>query len=137
MNSLSYRIAPLQSVYVDTSPFWEAAAKKSLVIQFCCDTEQFQHYPRPVSIFSGSRNLKWKAVRGAGAIYALTTVRIPGPGLEGRLPLAVATVQLDEGVRMIANIIESDPKLIEIGKRVSVAWDPLADGRFYPAFRLV
>ncbi len=137
MTVLSPRTAPLPNVYVDTSPFWEAAANKSLLIQFCRDTKKFQHYPRPVSIFTGSRNLEWKAVRGAGAIYALTTVRIPGPGLEGRLPLAVATVQLDEGVRMIANIIESDPKLIEIGKRVCVAWDPLADGRFYPAFRLI
>jgi uncharacterized OB-fold protein len=131
----SKRPAPQPNVYVDTKPFWEAAARKELVIQYCKDTGKFQHYPRPVSIYTGSRNLEWRKVSGKGTIYACTTIRIPGPGLDGRLPLPVATVELDEGVRMIANIIESEPARIAIGRRVEIAWDPLDKG-FYPAFRL-
>jgi uncharacterized protein len=131
----SKRPAPQPNVYVDTMPFWEAAARKELVIQYCKDTGKFQHYPRPVSIYTGSRNLEWRKVAGKGTIYACTTIRIPGPGLDGRLPLPVATVELDEGVRMIANIIASDPAKIAVGRRVELAWDPLDKG-FYPAFKL-
>jgi uncharacterized OB-fold protein len=69
-------------------------------------------------------------------IYAFTVVRIPGPGLDGRLPLCVATVELDEGVRMIANILDCAPEDLAIGKRVKLAWDTIADGKRYPAFTL-
>jgi uncharacterized OB-fold protein len=64
-------------------------------------------------------------------------IRIPGPGLDGRLPLPVATVELDEGVRMIANIIETDAGDIKVGARVELAWDMMADGFKYPAFKVV
>ena len=129
------RPAPQSNVYVDTTPFWEAAARKELVLQYCKDTGRFQHYPRPVSIYTGSRNLEWRKVSGKGTIYAHTTIRIPGPGLEGRLPLPVATVELDEGVRIIANIVDSNPADIAIGRRVELAWDNLDKGQHYPAFK--
>lgn len=130
------RPVPKANVYVDTAPFWEAATRKELVLQYCEDTGRFQHYPRPVSIYTGSRNLSWRKVSGKGTVYAHTTVRIPGPGLDGRLPLAVATVELEEGVRIIANIIDSDADAIAIGAAVELTWDSLDDGKYYPAFKL-
>ncbi|HRF08262.1 MAG TPA: OB-fold domain-containing protein [Xanthobacteraceae bacterium] len=131
------RMAPRPNVYVNTDPFWEAAQKRELVVQYCKDSGQFQHYPRPVSIYTGKRNLEWRKVSGKGKIYAHTTIRIPGPGLDGRLPLPVATVELDEGVRMIANIIETDAADITVGARVEVAWDKITDDFVYPAFKVV
>ncbi|MGE0338704.1 MAG: Zn-ribbon domain-containing OB-fold protein [Xanthobacteraceae bacterium] len=131
------RMAPKPNVYVNTDPFWQAAQKGELVIQYCKDSGKYQHYPRPVSIYTGKRNLEWRKVSGKGAIYAHTMIRIPGPGLDGRLPLPVATVELDEGVRMIANIIETDAGDIKIGARVEVAWDKITDDFQYPAFKVV
>lgn len=131
------RVPPRANVYVNTDPFWQAAQRRELVMQYCRDTGKFQHYPRPVSIYTGKRNLEWRKVSGKGVIYACTTIRIPGPGLEGRLPLPVATVELDEGVRIIANIIESDHADIKIGARVEVAWDKITDDFVYPAFKVV
>lgn len=131
------RPIPKPSVYVDTKPFWDGAKQGKLVLQFCLDTKQFQHYPRPVSIFTGSRNLEWREVTGKGTIYACTVIRVPGPGLEGRLPLSVVTVELDEGVRIIGNVLNVDPDTVAIGQRVEVAWDRLADDVQYPAFNVV
>ena len=130
------RPAPQPGVYVDTAPFWEAATRKELLLQYCKDTGKSQHYPRPVSIYTGSRNIEWRKVSGKGTIYACTTIRIPGPGLEGRLPLPVATVELDEGVRMIVNIVDSSPADIAIGRRVELCWEKLDKGQNYPAFKL-
>jgi uncharacterized OB-fold protein len=121
---------------VPTKPFWAGARADKLMLQFCNDTNRFQHYPRPVSIYTGSRNLEWREVSGKGQIYACTIVRVPGPGLEGRLPLSVATVELDEGVRIIANIIGSNPEEVAIGRRVILAWDYLDGDTPYPAFKL-
>ena len=131
------RPVPKLSVYVDTAPFWAAAKQGKLMLQYCKDTGQFQHYPRPVSIFTGSRNLEWREVSGKGTIYACTVIRVPGPGLEGRLPLSVVTVELDEGVRILGNILGSDPEKVAIGQRVELAWDRLDDEVTYPAFKIV
>ena len=130
------RPAPRENVYVDTAPFWKGVQEGKLVLQYCTEAKKFQHFPRPVSIYTGRRTLEWREVSGNGVIYACTVVRIPGPGLDGRLPLCVATVELDEGVRMIANILDCTPEQLAIGKRVKLAWDRLTDERNYPAFVL-
>src|ERR1700712_2394834 len=92
------RPVPTPDVYVPTAPFWAGAKQGKLMVQFCRDTGRFQHYPRPVSIYTGTRNLEWREVSGRGVIYACSVLRVPGPGLAGRLPLHVATVELEEGV---------------------------------------
>src|SRR5436305_1298530 len=112
------RPVPKPDVYVPTKPFWDGARAGKLMLQFCKDTQRFQHYPRPVSIYTGSRNLEWREVSGNGRIYACTIVRVPGPGLQGRLPLSIATVELDEGVRMIGNIIGENSEAVRVGDRV-------------------
>ena len=131
------RVVPKPAVYVDTTPFWEAAKTGRLVLQYCADTKRFQHYPRPVSIYTGSRNLTWREVSGKGFIYACTVIRVPGPGLEGRLPLAVATVQLDEDVHILGNILNAEQGAMKIEQRVELAWDPLSPDLSYPAFKIV
>jgi uncharacterized OB-fold protein len=130
------RPVPRENIYTDTKPFWDGVRAGKLVIQYCTEAKKFQHYPRPVSIYTGRRTLEWREVSGKGSIYAFTVVRIPGPGLDGRLPLCVATVELDEGVRMIANIIGCAPEDLAIGKRVKLGWDRLTDEQQYPAFCL-
>lgn len=130
------RPVPRENVFVDTRPFWEGIREGRLMLQYCTEAKKFQHYPRPVSIYTGRRTLEWRQASGKGSIYATTVVRIPGPGLEGRLPLCVATVELDEGVRMIANILDCTPEQLKIGARVTLAWDTLSDEQRYPAFRL-
>jgi uncharacterized protein len=130
------RPVPKPGTYVDTAPFWEGAKNGRLMLQYCKDTGRFQHYPRPVSIFTGSRNIEWREVSGRGTIYACTVIRVPGPGLDGRLPLSVVTVELDEKVRIIGNILNVDANSVAIGQRVEVAWDRLGDDVPYPAFNI-
>lgn len=131
------RPVPKASSFVDTAPFWEGCKRKELWLQYCPDTGRFQHYPRPVSIWTGKRNLEWRQVSGAGVVYAATVIRIPGVGLDGRLPLSVATIDLDEGVRLLGNITNAEPGQVTIGARVEIDWELLADDIHYPAFRLV
>jgi uncharacterized OB-fold protein len=136
MDGESHRPVPKSDVYVPTQPFWDGARDGKLMLQYCTDTNRFQHYPRPVSLATGSRRLEWRAVSGNGEIYSYTIVRIPGPGVAGRLPLIVATVELDEGVRILANILDATPDELRIGLRVRLAWDALDGGTPYPAFRI-
>lgn len=131
------RQAPLPNQYVNTGSFWKSACERRLVIQSCGDTGRLQHYPRPVSLATGSRNLNWREVSGAGEIYTWTVIRIPVAGFENQGHFIVAMVQLDEGVRVQARILDDALCRIEIGARVELDWDTFDDGVLYPAFRLV
>lgn len=130
------RPVPQPDIYVPTQPFWQGAREGRLMLQYCRDTGRFQHHPRPVSIHNGRRNIEWREVSGNGFIYAFTVLRVPGPGISGRLPLNIALVELDEKVRILGNIVgeEATPR---IGQRVALAWDHLDGGIPYPAFRIV
>ena len=130
------RPLPRANVYVDTRPFWEGVAQGKLMLQYCTEANRFQHYPRPVSQYTGRRTLTWREVRGTGTVYAATVVRIPGPGLEGRTPLSVVTVEVDEGVRILGNVLDCSPEDVKIGARVKLAWDRLSGDAMYPAFVL-
>lgn len=127
------RKLPRENLFVDTSAFWQGTREGKLMLQFCKDTGRFQHFPRPVSLYTGSRNLEWREVSGNGTVYAITALRTPGLGADGRLPCVLATIELDEGVRIVANMPGTAPGDVRIGARVKLVWDELADGR-YPAF---
>jgi len=136
METKNARLAPVPGAYVPDQPFWDGALEGKLVLQYCAETNAFQHYPRPVSLATGRRSLEWRPVSGNGSIYAFTTLRVPGPGTSGRMPLLIATVELDEGVRILANILDATASEIHIGMRVTLAWDRLDGDVPYPAFRI-
>lgn len=99
-------------------PFWDAATRRVLVIQRCADCGQHQFYARPFCIRCQSDAVSWSAVSGAGTVYSITTVRkqwVPG----FTPPYMVAVVELDEGPRLLTNIVNGEAR---IGTRVRVTW---------------
>ena len=135
MAGRSPRPAPAPDQYIPSAPFWDGARAGRLVLQACGDTGRMQHYPRPVSMATGSRNLVWRDVSGRGTIYAWTVLRTPTPGLEDAGPVVVATIELEEGVRILGRLLDADPAAVAIGQAVTLAWDHFDDGTPYPAFR--
>jgi uncharacterized OB-fold protein len=120
--------------YIDTTAFWRALGEGRLALQFCEETGRFQHYPRPVSISTGRTKLAWKEVSGRGVIYAFTVIRTPAG--ERPPPVCVAIVELDEGVRILANIEQCQPQDLAIGRRVNAMLTPSQVDAEYPAFVL-
>jgi uncharacterized OB-fold protein len=51
-----------------------------------------------------------------------------------RVPYAVALVDLDEGVRLLTNVVDVDAEEVRIGMEVAVTWEPMSDGRHLPVF---
>ena len=47
------------------------------------------------------------------------------------------TVELDEGVRILGNVLNMAPDKVAIGQRVELAWDAVNDETAYPAFNVV
>ncbi|EHP42068.1 hypothetical protein OR16_16637 [Cupriavidus basilensis OR16] len=75
---------------------------------------------------------------GNGFIYTFTiNHRAPNAFMKARLPYAVAIVELDEGVRLMANILNADPAEIGIGKRVKVVFEKVSEDMKLPQFELL
>lgn len=128
------RVKPATNSYMNTQPFWDAAGERRLLIQRCEDTKRLQHPPRPISLYTGSKNLSWIEVSGLGTVYSWTVTTSAWPGHEHRVPYVCALVLLDEGVRMLCNLVNFGETEIAIGSRVKVTWEDLGGGILYPAF---
>jgi uncharacterized OB-fold protein len=108
----------------DTRPFWEATKQHELRYQVCDACKQVVFFPRRHCPHCMSMELSWKTSRGEGAIYTYTIVRQIGhPAFRERAPYVVAWIDLDEGFRMISNVVGVDAGEVRIGQRVRVEWE--------------
>ncbi len=132
---------PLPQPSVLTEGYWWAAAEHRLVIQRCDECGAFRHYPQPLCPACLSPQWTWSPVSGRGRVYTFTvTHQAFHPGWAGRVPYAVATVELDEGVRMVTDLPAEDVDRVAVGMPVEVFFEDRedADGRrvTLPRFRL-
>jgi uncharacterized OB-fold protein len=106
----------------ETRPFWDAARAGRLVIKRCRACGRAHHYPRPFCPYCWSREVAWEDARGTGTVYTYSVVRRPqAPVFEA--PYVVAEVELDEGPRLLANVVGIDPDAVSIGLRVRVGFE--------------
>jgi uncharacterized OB-fold protein len=122
---------PIQTPSSYTKPFWDGARDKKLMLQYDPASQAFQFWPRPASLRTGKANLEWRQATGKGRLYAFTTVHVPGPGFEDRVPYLVGLIELDEGVRIVANFVGLGPEDAKIGMPMRVTWEPLGDSNYY------
>ena len=112
-----------------TTAWWRAAAEGTLLVQRCAACESHQFYPRPFCIRCESREVGWVVSRGAGRVYSQTTVHVPVVSWLTP-PYVVALVDLDEGPRLLTNLVGPPCR---IGDRVEVCWE-VRDDLIVPLF---
>lgn len=119
-----------------TEKFWEAAKEKRLLIQQCggCGARQFlpQSYCRSCL----GENLEWIEASGRGKIYSYTVVhRPPTARFEADVPYVVALIELEEGVRMMSNVVGVNPEAVRVDMPVEVVFDEITPAISLPKFR--
>ena len=120
----------------DNRWWWEGIDAGELRVQRCKQCATLRHPPRPMCGVCQSIEWNWIVSRGAGTVYSHVVLHHPPvPGYE--LPLSVALIELDEGTRLVANIVGCAPSDVRIGMRVQArierADDELKLPFFYPA----
>jgi uncharacterized OB-fold protein len=117
---------PLPSLAeLDTKPFWEATQRRELRFQECGDCGEVVFYPRAHCTRCGGRSLRWRSSRGEGEVYTWSVVRQSyHPFFRARVPYVVAWIDLDEGPRLLSNVVGvEDPGAVRVGQRVRVEWE--------------
>lgn len=66
--------------------------------------------------------------KGTGTIYSYTIVHAPPQGFELHNPYIIAIVELDEGPKLTAQVVDCDKKDIKIGSKVEMVLRKIADG---------
>ena len=127
---------PLPTVDPESAPYWSALKENRLILKHCRDCGRHHFYPRALCPHCHSDALEWSDARGTGSIYSFTVARRPaGPAFKADAPYVVAVVELDEGARMMTNIVTDDVESIRIGQRVAVTFDAVTDEITLPKFK--
>jgi uncharacterized OB-fold protein len=126
----------LPRIDADNRPYWAAAAEGRLVIQHCSSCGKPRFYPRLLCPYCHSDEHEWRRSRGGGTVYSYSVVhRAPTPSFAGAVPYVVALIDLDEGVRIFANVLD-EPAKVSIGSRVTVRFRAETDEIGIPEFVL-
>ena len=119
----------------EAEPFWEATREQRLVLPWCTRCERPFWYPRPVCPACLCPDIEWRPASGRGEVYAVSVMHRPGnPMMADRVPYPVALIDLEEGVRMMSNIVGIEADQVKVGMPVVLAWEELSDGRHLPQF---
>jgi uncharacterized protein len=123
----------------ESGPFWEATRAGRLLVQWCTACDRGVFYPRAFCPFCGTGGtLEWREASGRATVHAAVVEHRPeaaGAAFSGGEPYCIALVDLEEGVRMMTNVVGCPPGDVHSGMAVRVAWEPLSDGRQLALFR--
>lgn len=127
--------APTPPISAETRGFWEATTRGELQVTRCRSCEEYTWYPRGFCPYCGGLEVEWVQVSGQGEVYSWTVVRRGGLGeYRGAEPYVLAYVELDEGVRMMTNIVDVDEGELAVGLRVTVVFHPTEGEAALPRF---
>ncbi|WP_040336859.1 Zn-ribbon domain-containing OB-fold protein [Candidatus Blastococcus massiliensis] len=107
----------------DTAPYWDGAAAGELRIQQCTGCTEHYFYPRPFCPRCGSADVEWRTTSGRATLVSYVINHRPLPPSEG--PLVIALVQLEEGPRMMSNVVgvEPEPANLPLGMPLRVTFE--------------
>ncbi|HEY8517102.1 MAG TPA: OB-fold domain-containing protein [Candidatus Binatia bacterium] len=127
---------PVPRVTEELAPFFEAAKRGELVVQRCTDCGLLRFPPREVCSRCWSRNADWTKVSGRGEVYSFYVMhQIYHPGFATEVPYPVVVVELEEGVRVLSNLVDCPREKITIGMPVEVTFEELSPEVTLPKFR--
>lgn len=117
--------------------FWQAVREGRLAIQRCTTCGLLRHYPQPMCPGCHALDFDWAPVSGRGTIHSYTIAhRAFHPAWQDHVPYAIATIELEEGPRMVCDLLGTPPDQVAIGQRVEVYFEALPGQGPMPRFRL-
>ena len=120
----------------DSAPFWAATGEGRFTLQRCTACDTVIWWPRAVCPECSSFDLAWFDASGRGKVYSYTIVRRSQGKWNDVTPYVLAYVELEEGPRVMTNIVDGDPEAVAVDSKVIVAWDDTGEGSALPRFKL-
>jgi uncharacterized OB-fold protein len=128
---------PLPGISDDTRFFWEGARAGKLLIQRCKGCGTLRHPPGPVCPSCHSFDWDTLEASGRGTVYSFVVMHYPEVAPFDH-PNPIALIELEEGTRLISQLVGVKPGEVHIGEAVQVEFNSFNDGELVlPQFRPV
>ena len=127
---------PLPRITADNARFFEGLKASELRLQRCTDCGRFHYPPGPVCPDCFSDVVEWTKTGGRGTVSSWVVVHKAWfPAFEADIPYNVVQVELEEGPRLTANVIDVAPDALEIGMKVEAVFDRVTKDQTLLRFR--
>jgi len=120
----------------DSAFFWEGLEVGELRVQRCAGCQALRHPPGPMCPRCQSVDRDWLVASGRGEGFSFVVHHHPPiPGLDP--PCVIALVALEEGTRLVANLVGIEPEAVAVGLPVEVEFQRIEgeDGWVVPRWR--
>ena len=128
-------LRPTPEPTIDSKPYWDGLKERRLLLQQCGGCGLVRHYPRPMCAACYSLEVRWIESSRQGRLHSWTEVHHPFvPGLRDELPYVMATVELEEGVRLQCQMLgaETDAAALRLDLPVKIVFREVQDGLVLP-----
>jgi uncharacterized protein len=119
----------------ETKHFWDGTRAGELRLQRCDACSKVYFPPRPFCPACASRQVSVFAASGRGVLWSYVIHHRPVPGFTP--PYAIAVVQLEEGPRLMTNVVDcpQTPEALRLDMKLQVAFHKIDDEITLPLFR--
>ena len=119
---------PLPFVTVISQPFWEGTRRHEFLLQQCRGCGAVQFPPKEVCSSCWSAEFGWTGAAGTGTVYTYTVIYRAGmPAFQDDVPYPIVIVELDEGPRVMSNLVNCDLEQVAVGMPVRMVWEDRTD----------
>jgi uncharacterized OB-fold protein len=129
--------APAPTPTPETAAFWAATAEGRLLLARCTACAAVVWYPRARCPVCHAGETAWFEAAGTGTVYSATVSRRGEGAYAEAAPYVLAYVELDEGPRLLTNIVDVPVDEVRIGQRVMVTFADTGTGAALVRFRPV
>jgi len=127
---------PLPLLEGTTREFYEHCKNHELRFQRCKLCGTWRHVPRDMCAKCGSWEWQWVKSSGRGELLTWTVVTLPmQPTFAAEVPYAVTLIEMEEGPRIVARIVDAAPKDLRMGMPVEVIFDAVTPEVTLPRFK--
>lgn len=127
---------PLPQIAPDMAPFFEAARRRELVVQRCDRCGALRFPARTICSRCLGREATWVPTSGRGVVFSFAVMhQAVHPGFAADVPYPVVVIELDEGPRLLSNLVDCPLGDVRIGLPVAVVFEDVTPDITLPKFR--
>lgn len=119
-----------------SQPFFDGAKQHKLMVQRCSSCGTLMWPVKPWCFHCMSMELEWTQVSGKGTLYSFTLMhQVYHPAFASEVPYNIAEIDLEEGLRILSNIVDCPNSDLKIGMPLIVTFEDVSDDVTIPKFR--
>jgi uncharacterized OB-fold protein len=127
---------PIPVPSAEAQPYWDGLRDRKLLMPRCDACGKYWFPPSLLCPHCNATKWTWASTSGHGRIFSYVVYhRVYHPGFADEVPYAVAVIELDEGPRMISNVIGIVPDKLVCDMRVEVVYQPITETITLPKFK--